>query len=136
MKHGKELPVEQRDSQALFEFNFEGTEVEFRAWLIKLVQDFMRWCDSKVRQPYVDEVATMPWNSEGGITGFEIEGKYFAWCKMYFFDDLGKYGKKRALLFRDHHSHRVRIEVMRITEAFEKYLLEKQVEFELFFLKR
>ncbi|MBT5338155.1 hypothetical protein HN858_04200 [Candidatus Falkowbacteria bacterium] len=136
MQYGKELPVEQRDSQALFEFKFEGTEEEFKAWLIKLVQEFMQWCDPKVHRYSIDDVVSMPWNSEGGIYGFEIEGKLFAWCKMYFFDDAGRYGQKRALLFRDHHSQSARQEVMRIAEAFEKYLKEKQVEFELFFLKR
>ena len=135
MPYGKELPVEQRDSAASFKFDFEGTEVEFRVWLIKLVQEFVQWCDPKVHRYCIDEIATTPWNSESGIHGFEIEGKLFAWCKMYFYDDPGRYGFKTALVFRDHYSSYALKEVMRIADAFERFLEEKKISHKLIFYK-
>ena len=134
---GKELPIADRDAWALFKFEFKGYDRDFRPWLVKVIQEFMQWCEPEVFQTWLNMISSMPMNKEGLLYGFKINGKVFGHVKMCFYDGarLGEWNNY-SVLFRDHFSPSEVAKVMLVADAFERFLVEKKIGFELTFKTR
>ncbi len=119
------------DSWVLIEFTTELNGNQYRNFVNDLMVQFITESDSTFTFNQAKQLVDggQDWNDEGGIHGFQINGRYISSCKAYYFDE-NDFNMPKSILFCNHYSEDDVKEVFELTGAFEKFLKKEGIKYE------
>jgi hypothetical protein len=121
---------EKYDSFVSFEFHTDLISEEYKQFIYSIIEKFLCSTDLVTDRSWLKQISlnNHRWNEEGYIDAFYIEGELFSGCKLYLCDETDMYWK-RTIVFRGHYSKLNVERVFLISDAFEKFLIENDIDF-------
>ena len=122
---------EEWDSWVMFYFQTSLTGLKYKEYIHTIMKDFLLWVDPAMDKHWAQQIALNDnrWNDEGGLEYCTEKGQSM-FCKMYYFDETDDQWCKKSVLFRDHYSKWDVKKVWEVSDAFEKFLIERNIKYE------
>ncbi len=118
------------DSWVLIEFATELNGNQYKNFVNDLMAKFITESDSTFTPEQARQLIArgQDWNNEGGIHGFQINGRYISSCKAFYFDE-SDFNMPQSILFCNHYSENSVKEVFELTGAFENFLKKEGIKY-------